>query len=323
MGVRRHFGLSVFRLFYMLERQEELRRYDSIEFKTGKAVEGFMAGLHKSPFHGFSVEFAEHRFYNSGESTKHIDWKLFAKTDKLFVKKYEAETNLRCMLVLDTSSSMYFPYDRKADFKNPTKFSFSVYAAACLCHLFYKQRDAFALSLVSENLEYYSETGTSFAHKQHIFTLFEQILSEKTKNKTTGIDKALHKLAEVLHKRSLVIIFTDLFSVATSADELIESLQHLTYNKHEVILFYVCDKAKEIELDYKERPYRFIDVESGEEVKLTPSEIRDKYCEEVKAKAEYIRNQCNNMKIDFIEADINKGFDQIMLPYLLKRSRLK
>lgn len=308
----------------MLERQEEFSRYDSIDFKTSKAVEGFMTGLHRSPFHGFSVEFAEHRLYNSGESTRHIDWKLFAKTDKLFVKKYEEETNLRCMLVLDTSSSMYFPYDRKADFDNPTKLSFSIYAAGCLCQLLYKQRDAFGLSLVSDSLEFCSETGTSFAHKRHIFTLLEKLLSESpSKNKTTEISKPLHELAEVLHKRSLVVIFTDLFSTLTSGDELIASLQHLSYNKHEVILFYVCDKAKEVELDYKERPYRFVDVESGEEVKLMPSELKDKYSNDVRTKAEYIRNQCNNMKIDFIEADINKGFDQIMLPYLLKRSRLK
>lgn len=308
----------------MLEQQEELNQYNSIEFKTSKAVEGFMTGLHRSPFHGFSVEFAEHRLYNSGEPTKYIDWKLFAKTDKLFVKKYEEETNLRCMLVMDTSSSMYFPYDRTSDFNKPTKFSFSVYAAGCLCQLFYKQRDAFGLSLVSDGLEFCSEVGTSFAHKRHIFTLLERLLLESPKkNKTTGIDKPLHELAGSLHKRSLVVIFTDLFSTLSSEDDIIASLQHLAYNKHEVILFYVCDKAKEEELNYKERPYRFIDVESGEEVKLIPSEIKDEYSNRVKNKVEYIRSQCNNMKIDVVEADINKGFDQIMLPYLLKRSRLK
>ncbi|MEE0948648.1 MAG: DUF58 domain-containing protein [Bacteroidales bacterium] len=303
---------------------ENFSRYSSIEFKTNKIVEGFITGLHKSPFHGFSVEFAEHRLYNSGESTRHIDWKLYARTDKIFVKKYEEETNLRCLLVLDTSSSMYFPFGKYVSMENPNKLSFSIYAAGCLFHLLYKQRDAFGLAQINERIDSMSEIKTNFAHKQRIFTLLEQFLqSKETKNTLTNIDKPLHEIAERIHKRSLIIIFTDLFSTLSSDQELIKALQHLRYNKHEIILFYVYDKEKEVELDFKERPYRFVDAESGEEVKITPSQLKDRYSEEVKEKIANIKAQCNNLQIDFVQADINKGFDQIMLPFLIKRSRLK
>lgn len=303
---------------------ENFSRYNSIEFKTNKIVEGFITGLHKSPFHGFSVEFAEHRLYNSGESTRHIDWKLYARTDKIFVKKYEEETNLRCLLVLDTSSSMYFPFGKNISMENPNKLSFSIYAAGCLSHLLYKQRDAFGLAQINERIDSMSEIKTTFAHKQRIFTLLEQLLqSKETKNTLTNIDKPLHEIAERIHKRSLIIIFTDLFSTLSSDQELIKALQHLRYNKHEIILFYVYDKEKEVELDFKERPYRFVDAESGEEVKITPSQLKDRYSEAVKEKIANIKAQCNNLQIDFVQADINKGFDQIMLPFLIKRSRLK
>ncbi len=303
---------------------EEISRYDSVEFRTSAIVEGFITGLHKSPFHGFSVEFAEHRLYNSGESTRHIDWKLYAKTDKMFVKKYEEETNLRCTLVIDTSSSMFFPNDKKASFSKPNKLSFSVYAAGCLSHLLYKQRDAFALCGVNERIDFLSETKTNFAHRRHVFNLLEQLLSmQEHKNCLTTLDKPLHELAERLHRRSLVVIFTDLFSTISSTDELIGALQHLRYNKHEVILFHVCDKAKEIDFDYSQRPYRFVDMESGEEIKLTPSQIKEIYSKKVSHNIETIQKQCNNLKIDFVQANINEGFDKVMLPYLLKRNRLK
>lgn len=308
----------------MIGESENFTRYNSIEFKTDKIVEGFLTGLHKSPFHGFSVEFAEHRLYNSGESTRHIDWKLYAKTDKIFVKKYEEETNLRCLLVLDTSSSMHFPFGKTPTFEQPNKLSFSVFASGCLCHLLHRQRDAFGLAQINDRIDLLSEIKTNFAHKQRTFTILEQLLENKeSKNALTNIANPLHEIAERTHKRSLIVIFTDLFSTISSDEDLIKSLQHLRYNKHEVILFYVYDESKEVELDFKERPYRFVDAESGEEVKITPSQLKNRYSEKVKEKITNMKHQCNNLQIDFVKADINKGFDQIMLPFLLKRSRLK
>lgn len=303
---------------------EQFSRYNSLEFKTRKIVEGFMSGLHKSPFHGFSVEFAEHRLYNQGDSTKHIDWKLYAKSDKLFVKKYEEETNLRCLLVVDTSSSMYFPLGKARTFESPDKLTFSLYASGCLCHLFYKQRDAFGISLVDDTIRQLTDIKTSFAHRQSMFTLLEQLLSKKAEyNRHTNIAEALHKIAECVHKRSLIIIFTDLMNLVNNSNGFTNALQHLRYNKHEVILFHVCDKDKEIELNFDNSPRRFIDMETGEQIKATPLQLKEHYSQKMQELVTQIKTQCNNLQTDFVQADINKGFDQVLLPYLLKRSRLK
>lgn len=306
---------------------EELRDkslYNSIDFKTTQIVEGFMTGFHKSPFHGFSVEFAEHRLYNTGESTKYIDWRLYARTDKLFVKRFEEETNLRTMFVLDSSSSMFFPYNQTQKEEQNNKFSFSVYACGVIMQILYKQRDAFGLSFVSESIDYISPIKTNLAHKQYLFTLLENKIKTKEKlSQITCINKALHSLSEQVHRRSLFIIFTDLFSDSFSTEELINSLRHLKHNKHEVILFHVFDNKKEVNFEYKMGYYRFIDVESGEELKINPNEIRNQYTETTKQRLDLIRSECNKMKIDFVQADINKGFDQILFPFLIKRSKLK
>ncbi|MEE0889134.1 MAG: DUF58 domain-containing protein [Bacteroidales bacterium] len=306
---------------------EELRDkslYNSIDFKTTQIVEGFMTGFHKSPFHGFSVEFAEHRLYNTGESTKYIDWRLYARTDKLFVKRFEEETNLRTMFVLDSSSSMFFPYNQTQKEEKNNKFSFSVYACGVIMQILYKQRDAFGLSFVSKEIDYISPIKTNLAHKQYLFTLLEnKIKTKENLSQITCINKALHSLSEQIHRRSLFIIFTDLFSDNFSAEELIDSLRHLKHNKHEVILFHVFDNQKEVNFDYKMGYYRFIDVESGEELKINPEEIRNQYTDAIKQRLDLIRSECNKLKIDFVQADINKGFDQILFPFLIKRSKLK
>ncbi|MBO7224972.1 MAG: DUF58 domain-containing protein [Bacteroidales bacterium] len=306
---------------------EELRDkslYNSIDFKTTQIVEGFMTGFHKSPFHGFSVEFAEHRLYNTGESTKYIDWRLYARTDKLFVKRFEEETNLRTMFVLDSSSSMFFPYNQTQKEDKNNKFSFSVYACGVIMQILYKQRDAFGLSFVSKEIDYISPIKTNLAHKQYLFTLLEnKIKTKENLSQITCINKALHSLSEQIHRRSLFIIFTDLFSDNFSAEELIDSLRHLKHNKHEVILFHVFDNEKEVNFNYKMGYYRFIDVESGEELKINPEEIRNQYTDAIKQRLDLIRSECNKLKIDFVQADINKGFDQILFPFLIKRSKLK
>lgn len=306
---------------------EELRDkslYNSIDFKTTQIVEGFMTGFHKSPFHGFSVEFAEHRLYNTGESTKHIDWRLYARTDKLFVKRFEEETNLRAMFVLDSSSSMFFPYNKTQKEEKNNKFSFSVYACGVIMQILYKQRDAFGLSFVSKEIDCISPIKTNLAHKQYLFTLLEnKIKTKENLSQITCINKALHSLSEQIHRRSLFIIFTDLFSDSFSAEELIDSLRHLKHNKHEVILFHVFDNQKEVNFNYKMGYYRFIDVESGEELKINPEEIRNQYTDAIKQRLDLIRSECNKLRIDFVQADINKGFDQILFPFLIKRSKLK
>ncbi len=295
--------------------QNQLEPFKNLELLAKKVVEGFITGLHKSPFHGFSVEFAEHRLYNKGESTKHIDWKLFARTDKLFIKRYEEETNLRCQILLDDSSSMLFPYNSEQ-----TKLSFSIHAAAALCELLKIQRDAFGLTVFRDKITHHLPAKGSMVHKKIVFDLLEKLLTDKSLNRSTSAAAALNEVAEVIHQRSLVIIFSDMFEDTSKNDELFSALQHLKYRKHEVVLFHVTDKTKELEFEFENRPYHFIDMESGEELKLNPSQIKDQYLQSIRKFKEELELKCGQYQIDLIEADINEGFDKVLYTYLVKRN---
>jgi uncharacterized protein (DUF58 family) len=303
--------------------QQPLQRFTHLELIAKQVVEGFITGLHKSPFHGFSVEFAEHRLYNKGESTKHIDWKLFGRTDKLFIKRYEEETNLRCHLIIDNSSSMYFPIvDEKSNRQN--KITFSVYCAAALIELLKRQRDAVGMSLFSNEIEFYAPAKSSSLHHKMLYHELEKLIQPhdvKVHKKTAAIE-ALHQIAEAIHKRSLVIIFSDMMDSKANSEELFSALQHLKHKKHEVILFHVTDKEKELDFDFENRPYRFIDMETGEEVKLHPNEIKETYQTAMADYKKELMLKCGQYKIDFVEADINQGFDQVLMPYLLKRTMM-
>lgn len=304
--------------------KNRLQQFGSLEFIARQVVEGFITGLHKSPFHGFSVEFAEHRLYNTGESTKHIDWKLYGRTDKLFVKRFEEETNLRCQIIIDNSSSMYFPLIDKPDFENPNKITFSIYAAAALITMLKKQRDAVGLSVFSDHIEIHTSARSTTAHQKYLFSLLETMLKPITPDvhKKTSAAQAIHEIADNIHKRSLVVIFSDMFDSVADSAELFSSLQHLRHNKHEVILFHVIDRSKEIDFTYDSRPYRFIDMETGQELKVNPGEIRDLYISRLSAIKDELKLKCGQYRIDYVDADINLGFRQILLPYLLKREKL-
>ena len=301
-----------------------IQQYGSIEFLARQVVEGFIVGLHKSPFHGFSVEFAEHRLYNTGESIKHIDWKLYGRTDKLFVKRYEEETNLRCQVIIDNSSSMYYPAIDKPDIDHPNKITFAIYATAALMNLLKRQRDAVGLSVFSDHLELSSRTGSSTVHHQYLYGELEKMLAPVATDthRRTFASESLHLIAENIHKRSLVILFSDMFESQADTDELFSALQHLKHNKHEVVLFHVTDKATEINFDFDNRPYRFIDLESGEQLKLNPHEVRSEYVKAISRFRKELELRCGQYRIDFVEADIRRGFHQVLMPYLLKRSRL-
>ncbi len=299
---------------------QNFQQFNKLEFIARQVVEGFITGLHRSPFHGFSVEFAEHRLYNSGESTKHIDWKLYAKTDKLFVKRYEEETNLRCNIVIDTSSSMLFPYKEKSVYN---KLFFSVYCSAALIHLMRKQRDAVGLSLFSENVDLITDTKVSDIHSKRLYNELEKLLApnQLEAGRKTSTAKALHQIAESSHKRSLIIIFSDMMD-DKNPDELFSAMQHLRYKKHEVVLFHVTDHQHEHNFEFTNRPYKFIDLESKEEVKLTPTQIKDEYIKQVEKYYKEVRLKCMQYKIDFVDVDINKDFNEVLMPFLIKRSKL-
>ena len=297
-------------------KQDELIQTGNLEFLSKQVVEGFLTGLHKSPFHGFSVEFAEHRLYNTGESTRHIDWKLFARTDKLFVKRYEEETNLRCQIIIDRSSSMYYPNE------GINKIKFSVYAAASLIYLLKKQRDASGVSIFSDEIEFHSQCKISSVHQKLLFNKLEEVLNQPQIDVKSNISKSLHQLAEMLHKRSLVIIFTDMMQNMENDEALFAALQHFKYNKHDVVLFHVEDKKTEIDFDFSNRPYLFVDSETGEKVKLFPAQVRDQYLKASKEYKHLLKLKCAQYKIELIEAEVGNDFKQILMPFLVKRSKM-
>ena len=301
---------------------QQFQQFDNLEFISKEVVEGFITGLHRSPFHGFSVEFAEHRLYNTGESTKHLDWKLFARTDRLFVKQYEEETNLRCQLVIDTSSSMLFPYE-KGKVSKINKLAFSVYSAAAIIYLLRKQRDAVGLSLFSDEIEFHSEARLSSVHIDLLYNQLGGLLRQEQAQlqKQTNTVDALHMIAENIHKRSLVILFSDLIA-QENTDELFEALQHLKYNKHEVLLFHVTDHRQEKEFDFRNQPYRFVDLETGEHLRFSPHDLKKNYERAMSDYFEEMRVRCGQYHIDLAEADINEDFKHVLYTYLLKRKRL-
>ena len=300
----------------------EIRSFNNLELLARQVVEGFIIGLHKSPFHGFSVEFAEHRLYNPGESTRNIDWKIYARSDKLFTKKFEEETNLRCQIVMDVSSSMYFP-ELSPDGEGLNKLRFSALAAASLMNLLKKQRDAFGLSVFDEEVKLNTKCKSSTSHYQLLLSHLDRIIKEPGLNRKTSTADALHEIADSIHKRSLVIIFSDMLDQSDNTDEILSALQHLKYNRHEVILFHVAYKSKELEFDYDNRPYMFVDMESGESVKLRSNEVKEKYREQMDSMVSDLRMKCLQYRIDFIPTDISSGFHNILQSYLVKRSKMR
>lgn len=295
----------------------KVREFGNLEFLARQMVEGFITGLHKSPFHGFSVEFAEHRLYNTGESTRHMDWKVFAKTDRLFVKRYEEETNLRCHLLLDTSSSMYYP---EADYG---KMTFSIMAAACLAHLLQRQKDAVSLTTFSDQIEVQTQVKSTPSHIHKILLELEGLLQKPRPLKKTSVAEVIHLIAQKIHKRSLVVLFSDMFEDLEHSEQLFSALQHLKHNMHEVLLFHVTDRSTEAEFAFEDRPYEFIDLETGEKVKVQPHQVRVQYQEFVKKFYQDLKLKCGQYKIDFIEADIAQGFDPILTAYLVKHSKMR
>lgn len=301
---------------------QQVRDLGNLELLARQVVEGFIIGLHKSPFHGFSVEFAEHRLYNQGESTKNIDWKVYARSDKMFTKRYEEETNLRCQIVIDGSSSMYFPEVGK-DTKNYTnKLRFSALAAASLMNLLKKQRDAFGLSIFDDTLTTHTKCKSSTTHYRLMLTYLDKLINNPERNKGTNAIESLHHIAESIHRRSLVCVFSDMFDQSGNDEALFSALQHLKHNKHEVVLFHVTDKSLEQDFEFKNRPYLFIDMETGEKVKLQANQVKEHYVEQMKTFKDALRLKCLQYKIDFVEADINQGFRPILQAYLVKRSKM-
>ena len=307
-----------------LESQDIRRLGSNLELLAQQVVEGFIVGLHRSPFHGFSVEFAEHRLYNQGESTRDIDWKVYARTDKLFVKKFEEETNLRCQIVVDASSTMYFPWDEKqpGKYKYENKLCFAAQSAAVLMNALKRQRDAFGLTIFDRDIRINTACKSTSQHYRQLLSHLTDYIENPKLNQSTELAACLHQVADAVHRRSLIVIFTDVMERAEEADQLFSALQHLRHNKHEVILFHVTDKQKELDFEFENRPYIFIDMETAEEVRLQPNQIKEFYTKQVQTFTENLKMRCLQYKIDFVEADINKGFFPVLQTWIAKRTKM-
>lgn len=301
-----------------LKQIQDLKQIIALDIIARAIVEGFITGLHKSPYHGFSVEFSEHRPYNSGESIRFIDWKLYAHTEKLFVKKFEQDTNLRNFIVLDTSSSMLFPLNNN----KANKIEFAIYISAALMYLFRKQRDANGLVVFSDKIDFFSQAKLNDLHFNYLISKLQNILDtyHNFKNKKTDLINTLHTVAEKIPKRSLVIILSDLL-IDTNLSQLTNALQHLKYNHHEVIIFNVIDQKLEINFEFENRPFKFVDIETNEQIKLNPLLFKENYQKKIDLYFQQIRNQVMKLNIDFVKSDINKQFNEILLTYLLKRQK--
>jgi uncharacterized protein (DUF58 family) len=295
--------------------------FKNLELLAKQVVEGFIAGMHKSPFHGFSAEFAEHKIYNQGESTRHIDWKLFAKTDKLFTKRYDEETNLRCHLIVDNSSSMHYPEVNELSINSLNKIGFSALAAASLMHILKKQRDAVGLSIYSNAYDYYAPEKGSERHHRMLLEQLSDMAVSKPKKKTTNTYEYLHQIAENIHRRSMIFLFTDMFQPDIDNDKLFDALRHLKFNKHDVILFHVFDKEKELNFDFDNKPKRFIDVETGDFINLYAENIKENYEKAVNEFFNDIKLKCGQYQIKYVEANINESFNKILTTYIVERQK--
>lgn len=295
--------------------------FKNLELLANQIVEGFISGIHKSPFHGFSAEFAEHKIYNPGESTKHLDWKLFARTDRLYTKRYEDETNLRCHMILDNSTSMYYPELKNLSIDNLNKIGFGVLSIAALMQILKKQRDAVGLSIYSDDYNFYANEKSSERHFQMLYSKLNEVYANKEKSQMTKTYTFLHQIAEKIHRRSLIFLFSDMFQTETEEEKLFEALRHLKYNKHAVVLFHLLDQEHEMDFNFENTPKRFVDVETGAHIDLYAENIKKSYAQEVENYTNAIRLKCAQYKIKYVGVDVRSNFSQVLNTFMVERQK--
>lgn len=297
---------------------EKISSFKHLELLANQIVEGFISGMHKSPFHGFSAEFAEHKTYNSGESTKHIDWKLYAKTDRLYTKRFEEETNLRCHLVIDNSSSMHYPKLQSGEPFFYSKIGFAALASAVLMNLLKKQRDAVGMSIFSDSYEYYAPEKGSDRHHRMLLDRIENLLDDQKESRATDTITYLHQIAEKMHRRSMIILFTDMFQPGDE-EKLFSALQHLKHDKHKVVLFHVIDNKTELLFGFDNAPRKFIDMESGEEINIFADNVKDAYEKQTAAYFKKLAMTCAQNRIRYVPVNVGPDFEKILTTYLVEK----
>lgn len=286
---------------------EFIASLNKFSLKARLIVEGFKIGLHKSPYHGFSVEFSDHRQYNPGDPVANIDWKVFAKTDRYYIKRFEEETNLKCYLVVDHSASMGFGRG------NVTKLEYAKTLASALAWLMMGQQDAVGLLTYDEDITEYLPPRSL---RSYIDEIFKRLYKLKAEKKTTTA-KVLHQLAERVRKRGLIILISDMLD---DIDSLFSGLQHFRHQKHEVILFHLQDE-EELNFQFKQETV-FIDSETGERITVNPWLIRKDYLSEYNDYVEQLKRRCYESGIEYNPITTSTPFDKNLFDYLMKRSRL-
>ena len=285
-------------------------RLSHLDVRARVVVEGFIAGMHRSPFHGFSVEFAEHRPYMPGDPPRNIDWKVWARTDRLLVKQYTEETNLRCHLLVDLSGSMAFQSPRAP----MSKIDYARSLSAALAYLMLQQQDAVGTLLFAERALRFVPARAVRSHLDVIL----RTLGELEPQGRTRLGPALHELAERIKRRGLIILCSDLMDTPA---EVLLGLQHFRHRRHEVVVFHILD-PDEVEFPYADTA-TFVDVETGERLTTEPWEIAKRYRERLAAWTEHYARSCRENRIDYVRLDTRTPFDQALLAYLEKRTRLQ
>jgi uncharacterized protein (DUF58 family) len=284
-----------------------LAKVASLPLLARGVVEGFISGLHRSPFHGSSVEFSEYRKYVAGDDLKHVDWKAYGKTEKLYVKLYEEETNLRGTILLDTSASMGH------ESSGPRKADYAAFLAAALGYLMIRQQDTVSLATFDHRIRTILPPGSAAGHLRDLLT----ILENAKVGETTGISKPLHDLAEMVKRRGLIILISDLFD---DPGEIMKGLLHFRHKKHEVIVFHLLDP------DELKFPFRglttFKDLETGQRMEVLPEAIRDDYRKVMKEFTDTFRRGCAEARIDYVLADTSVPYEVLLAAFLSKRSRM-
>ncbi len=289
----------------------------NMELRARLIVEGFITGLHKSPYHGFSVEFAEHRPYNPGDELRHVDWKVYAKTDRHYVKQYEEETNLRHYVVLDTSPSMRYRHTSTL-----SKLEYGAYLASALHFMMVRQRDATGLIAFDEKIHTILPPKSTSGYVRTLLGALERLTDLQPAGEHTGAAAVLNEVAERISRRSLVVVITDLFENVAEHETLLNALRHLRYRGHEVLVFHVLESETERRFRFPDVPIRFVDMETGEEMSLNPAQIRENYEETVREFSQRFRLRCRERNIDFLELDTSEPYSTALMAYLNKRNRL-
>ncbi|MEM1055018.1 MAG: DUF58 domain-containing protein [Bacteroidota bacterium] len=300
---------------------EALARIGSLELRARLIVEGFITGMHRSPYHGFSVEFAQHRPYNIGDGLRHVDWKVWARKDRWVVKQYEEETNLRHAVVLDTSPSM-----RYAGTAGVSKLAYGATLAAALHTLMVRQRDATGLAAFDSGVHTLLPPRATRQHLRGLLATLDRILgATPTPHQDQGasaVAQALDEVAERLPRRSLVTVISDLFETVDGADEVVRALRHLRHRGHEVLVFHVLDASTERHFAFDDVPVRFRDLETGEELTLQPAQLREHYTQAAEAFVADVRRRCREIEADYAVLDTAQPYDLALAAYLQKRKRL-